>query len=255
MAHSDAEPPPPPARGSPPAASPAGGDPRRWSYVVLVFLTLGAGAMDGVAFLALGGVFTANMTGNLILVALVGGENWQIRVIRSGLACVIFSIGVFVGFKVPDRGRGNESWPLAVTRLLWICLALHVVFLTGWILCDAAPGPTSTLLLIAVASCAMGLQAAAARRVNVDGITTTFVTGTLTSLLQSLASRRTADALRRAVIVLALAAGALCASLVVHLAPLWAGAVPLLFTILAPVTVVTRLRPRRARRPPTGTAG
>ncbi|SFJ80639.1 Uncharacterized membrane protein YoaK, UPF0700 family [Streptosporangium canum] len=255
MAHSDAEPPPPPARGSPPAASPAGGDPRRWSYVVLVFLTLGAGAMDAVAFLALGGVFTANMTGNLILVALVGGENWQIRVIRSGLACVIFSIGVFIGFKVPDRGRGNESWPLAVTRLLWICLALHVVFLTGWILCDAAPGPTSTLLLIAVASCAMGLQAAAARRVNVDGITTTFVTGTLTSLLQSLASRRTADALRRAVIVLALAAGALCASLVVHLAPLWAGAVPLLFTILAPVTVVTRLRPRRARRPPTGTAG
>lgn len=39
---------------------------------MLLFLSFGAGATDAFAFLALGGIFTANMTGNLVLVGLVG---------------------------------------------------------------------------------------------------------------------------------------------------------------------------------------
>ncbi|MDP9861229.1 MULTISPECIES: YoaK family protein [Streptosporangium] len=218
---------------------------RRWSYAVLVLLTLAAGAMDAVAFLALGGVFTANMTGNLILVALVGGEDWQLRAVRSGTACVIFCVGLLAGFAAPGRGRPGEAWPPAVTGLLRACLALHAVFLAGWMLCDAVPGAAWTLPLIAVASCAMGLQAAAARRVDVAGITATFVTGTLTSLMRSLAGRSTVDAAHRAVVVLALVAGALCAALLLRLAPLCAGALPLLFTLLALATVAAGRSARR----------
>ncbi|GAA4237118.1 uncharacterized membrane protein YoaK (UPF0700 family) [Streptosporangium album] len=101
---------------------------------------------------------------------------------------------------------------------------------------------TLTLALIAVASCAMGVQVAAARRVNIAGITTAFVTGTLTSLAESLMSRAPSGVAPRAVIVSALVAGALCSSLLLHLAPVWAGALPPVFMLLALVTVATRLR-------------
>ncbi|MFJ2030963.1 YoaK family protein [Streptosporangium sp. NPDC087985] len=215
---------------------------RRWSYVVLVLMTLAAGAMDAIAFLRLGGVFTANMTGNLILLALVGSGDWQSRALRAGLACVVFCAGLFAGFTAPGRGREEGRWPPTVTRLIWADLALQLVFLAAWTFCDAVPGPALTLALIAVASCAMGMQVAAARRVNIAGITTAFVTGTLTSLTESLVSRAPAGIAPRAVIVLALVAGALCSSLLLHLAPVWAGALPPVFVLLALVTVATRLR-------------
>ncbi|MFC7644222.1 YoaK family protein [Streptosporangium lutulentum] len=83
---------------------------RRRSYVVLVFMTLAAGAMDAVAFLGLGGIFTANMTGNLILLALVGEEGWEIRALRASLACVVFCVGLLTGFGMPKRGRVKERW-------------------------------------------------------------------------------------------------------------------------------------------------
>ncbi|WP_406317751.1 DUF1275 domain-containing protein [Streptosporangium sp. NBC_01639] len=215
---------------------------RRWSYAVLVLLTLAAGAMDAIAFLGLGGVFTANMTGNLILVALVGGEDWQARALRAGLACVIFCAGLLAGFAMPGSGRGGGRRPSAVTHLIWADLALQLVFLAAWTLCGATPGPVLTLVLIAVASCAMGLQVAAARRINIAGITTAFVTGTLTSLVESSVSRGSTDLARRAVIVTALVTGALCSSLLLHLAPAWAGALPPVFLLLALVTIASRLR-------------
>jgi uncharacterized membrane protein YoaK (UPF0700 family) len=137
---------------------------------------------------------------------------------------------------------------LAVTRLLWADLTLQTAFLAGWVLCEAAPGPPLTLVFIAMASCAMGIQAAAARRVSIAGITTTFVTGTLTALAESLASRNGGIA-HRAVIVLALVCGALSASLLLHFARVWAASVPLAFMVVALIIVMTRLHTRKPRRP------
>ncbi|WP_326820799.1 YoaK family protein [Streptosporangium sp. NBC_01756] len=222
--------------------NPATASARRWGYTVLVLLTLAAGAMDAIAFLRLGGVFTANMTGNLILVALAGSEDWQIRTLRSGLACVIFCVGVFAGFAMSGTGRGDGRWPPAVTRLIWADFVLQLVFLVIWTRCGAVPGPALKFVLIALASCAMGLQVAAARRVGIAGISTAFVTGTLTSMVGSLVLREPAEAACHAVIVSALAVGALCSSLLLHLAPAWAGALPPVFLLLALVTVTSRLR-------------
>ncbi|MFF5206270.1 YoaK family protein [Streptosporangium sp. NPDC000396] len=229
----------------PPAEGGDAGRARRWGHVVLTLLTLAAGAMDAVAFLGLGGVFTANMTGNLVLSALVGREDWETHALSSGLSCVGFCAGLLIGFKVPGHGRGDERWPSAATRLLCADLALQIAFLAGWVLCDAEPGPASMLMLIGVASCAMGLQSAAARRVDLAGITTTFVTGTLTSLFETLASGRFTDTGHRAAVVAALVLGALCASLLLRFAQPWAGAVAPAFTLLALITVATRVRAGR----------
>lgn len=254
---------PAPTPGPPPALAPApasGAEPvpvrvpetgsvQRRSHVALVLLTLAAGAMDAIAFLGLGGVFTANMTGNLILFALAGREDWVLHALRSGLACAGFCAGLLIGFKMPGRHRGNAWWPLAVIRLLRAGLALQVAFLAGWAFSGGAPGPAVILALIGAGSCAMGMQAAAARRVNLAGITATFVTGTLTALFETSASGWSADNRRRAAIVVALVLGALCASLLLRFAPPWAGVVAPVFTLLALVVVRPYARGGRRGRP------
>ncbi|GAA3412768.1 YoaK family protein [Streptosporangium vulgare] len=213
-----------------------------------MLLTLAAGAMDAIAFLGLGGVFTANMTGNLILFALVGREDWVLHALRSGLACAGFCAGLLIGFTMPGRHKGNTLWPLAAVRLLWADLALQVAFLAGWALAGGAPGPAVILALIGAGSCAMGMQAAAARRVNLAGITATFVTGTLTALFETSASGWSTDNRRRAAIVVALVLGALCASLLLRFAPPWAGVAAPVFTLLALVVVHPHVYRERSGR-------
>ncbi len=88
----------------------------------------------------------------------------------------------------------------------------------------------------------MGTQAAAARRVNLAGITATFVTGTLTSLFETSAWGWSTDNRRRAAIVVALVLGALCASLLLRFAPPWAGVVAPVCTLLALIVVHLHFR-------------
>ncbi|MEU8383835.1 YoaK family protein [Streptosporangium sp. NPDC048865] len=224
---------------------------QRRSHAALVLLTLAAGAMDAVAFLGLGGVFTANMTGNLILFALAGREEWVLHALRSGLACVGFSAGLLIGFTMPGRHGGSALWPPAVIRLLWADLALQIALLAGWALSGGAPGPAVILALIGAGSCAMGMQAAAARRVDLAGITATFVTGTLTSLFETSGSGWSTDNRRRAAVIVALVLGALCASLLLRFAPPWAAAIAPAFTLLA----LAVAHPYGFRRRPDGRNG
>ncbi|MWK34755.1 DUF1275 domain-containing protein [Actinomadura sp. J1-007] len=95
----------------------------------------------------------------------------------------------------------------------------------------------------------MGLQSALAARISVPGVTTTYVTGTLTGLLGQLAelARPGMDTARRTAVVVALAAGATAMSLtlrearpVAPLLPLAAVAVVLAITILRRTALRTR---------------
>ncbi|MER5648372.1 YoaK family protein [Streptosporangium sp. NPDC002524] len=248
-------PPPAPASGEKPVPvrAPETRSVQRRSHVALVLLTLAAGAMDAIAFLGLGGVFTANMTGNLILFALAGREDWVLHALRSGLACAGFCAGLLIGFTMPGRHGGNALWSPAAVRLLWAGLALQIAFLAGWAISGGAPGPVVILALIGAGSCAMGMQAAAARRVDLAGITATFVTGTLTALFETSGPGWSTDNRRRTAIVVALVLGALCASLLLRFAPPWAGVAAPVFTLLALAVVHPyahlgrRGRPGRAR--------
>src|SRR5207237_1981172 len=85
------------------------------------------------------------------------------------------------------RPRGHEEvWPARVT----LALALEAVLLTGfaiaWWAFDRRPFTESVLVLVALAGLAMGMQSATARQLAVKGVTTTFVTGTLTTLVSDM---------------------------------------------------------------------
>jgi uncharacterized membrane protein YoaK (UPF0700 family) len=63
---------------------------------LLLTLTAAAGSTDAVSFLALGRVFTANMTGNLVLLGIaVQGQLAGLRLWATSLACLV--IGAAAG--------------------------------------------------------------------------------------------------------------------------------------------------------------
>jgi uncharacterized membrane protein YoaK (UPF0700 family) len=140
---------------------------------------MAAGYVDALSYLALGRVFTANMTGNTVLLGLAMVEGDAAQTGRAALALGGFLVGGALGAWMADLGPRDEEWPRGVT----IALIVECVFLA------ALANDRSALLglRVVLASMAMGIQSAAARRLDVLGVATTFVTGTLTSLVSLIA--------------------------------------------------------------------
>ncbi|MEV5010791.1 YoaK family protein [Streptomyces sp. NPDC055692] len=200
---------------APDSTSPARA-PHRRTDLALLLLTLAAGVTDAVSFLGLGSVFTANMTGNLVMVGMAAGrgESWTEILHGDVLRCTAsfagFTAGMLAGFRRPAR-TGSSA--------LHGTLVLHLVFLTGWAATGTHPGTAAGAGLILVSATAMGLQTAAARRMDRAGITTTFVTGTLTSLISGLADGDRTHAGLRTAVLGALLVGGVAGGLLIVWAP------------------------------------
>ena len=204
------------------------------SDLLLVVLSLGAGAVDAISYLGLGRVFTANMTGNIVLLGVAVGRGAGSDVVRSGIAFVVFATAVFVAVRIATRRSKSSGWPAGVKRVLGLEAVAQGAVLAGWLGSSAHPGVTLKAILTAASALAMGLQSGAVMALGVRGISTTYVTGTLTGLLGGLAtgtgSRR--DWTRRALVVAAILVGAACAGLLVVNARRAAPALPLAATLI-----------------------
>jgi len=145
----------------------------------LVLLLAGAaGCLDAVGYLMLG-LFTANMTGNTILLGLsVGRQAWP-DALRDVLAIAAFVAGAGAGTLVVSSLRRLDQ-----------CLGLEAVVLVAavavWLVYGAPRGrivePAIAHWLVALLAAAMGIQSAAVRRVGEQRVATTYVTGTLTTV-------------------------------------------------------------------------
>jgi uncharacterized membrane protein YoaK (UPF0700 family) len=153
---------------------------------MLLTLTWAAGSVDAISYLGLGHVFTAMMTGNTVLLglALAQGEGWA--VLRSIIALVGFAAGAAVGAWIVERDGERAEWPPAVTGALALEGGALVLFSVVWYFTEPARGVGVVHVLIVLSALAMGIQAAAVRRIGVPGIATTYITGTLTSLMVDL---------------------------------------------------------------------
>ncbi|MGW2459308.1 YoaK family protein [Streptomyces sp. NPDC004457] len=184
---------------------------------VLLALTVVSGLIDAVSFLGLGRVFTANVTGSVVVLgfAAAGAPGFSVRHAFMSLVC--FLLGAVAGGRVAGRyGRGSRR------RSARLALAVEAV-LVGVAAAVALVRPDTAgtrVALIGLTAFAMGLRTATVRKFRVpDLTTTTVVTMTLTGLasesrLGDDTSRRT---VRRAASVAAMAAGAcLGAWLVLH---------------------------------------
>jgi uncharacterized membrane protein YoaK (UPF0700 family) len=154
--------------------------------LLLIGLTFAAGVVDAVSYLGLGQIFTANMTGNVVFLALAIGERSPSAALHSGAALIIFSVGAIIAGLVLVRPRPAGTWPRRVTWLLWGELACLGVFAVIWVLLRGEPGLDLVYILIGLSSFGLGFQNAAARHLGVPGLTSTVVTGALTGFMVDL---------------------------------------------------------------------
>ena len=91
-----------------------------------------------------------------------------------------------MGALIVERIRGVGPWPPAVTWALALEAAMLAAFAVGMYLTASLREVIEAQALVAVSAIAMGIQSAAVRRLNVPGIATTYVTGTLTTAVTSL---------------------------------------------------------------------
>ena len=155
---------------------------------LLLTLTAAAGSADAVSYLGFGRVFTANMTGNLVLLGIAIGQVQLGGSIRAMIAFAGFVLGVLLGVRLTARTEPAVVWPRSVTVVLAAELGLLLVLLAIWEIAGARPEALALDLLIALSAGAMGMQTAAVRRLGVAGVTTTFVTGMLTGRIAELAA-------------------------------------------------------------------
>jgi uncharacterized membrane protein YoaK (UPF0700 family) len=149
---------------------------------MLTSLSLAAGCVDAVGYLGLGQVFVANMTGNTVLLGLAIGQANVRGVLHAGTALAGFVLGVAAGAAIVERDPERTSWTPTVTAALGLECVILVAFAAGWLLDGSEPSSVAVYLLIALAALAMGVQSAAVRRLQVADVSTTYITGTLTSL-------------------------------------------------------------------------
>ncbi|MCB5164654.1 DUF1275 domain-containing protein [Streptomyces bambusae] len=147
---------------------------------VLLALTVVTGLVDAVSYLALGHVFVANMTGNVVFLgfALTGTEGLSALAALVSLAS--FLAGALAGGRFGVRFAAHRG------RLLAAATTVQAVLFAGALAAALAghdeTGTAVRYTLIVLLGLAMGLQNAVARRLAVPDLTTTVLTLTLTGL-------------------------------------------------------------------------
>lgn len=214
---------------------------RRRRHTLVVVLTLVTGSADATGFLALGGAFSRVMTGNMVLLGLSAGHAEAALAITSGSAILSCVVRVLLGAHIAGAAvPGDPVWPRQVTRSLIAEAVVLLSFLLVWELTlgDRTPGVALALLMIAAA--ALGIQSSAIQRFGVSGLSSTYLTETLTTLIGAVAARRPRrHLLPSAQVLTALLVGAAVGALVVDQLP-WLS--PIL--IVVPLIVVIALSRR-----------
>lgn len=159
---------------------------------LVVVLAVVSGITDASGFVHLGGAFSSVMTGNMVLVGLAGGTGNGGLAARAGAAIAAFVIGCVIGGRVAGQPEpGDGLWPRAITRALAAELGIFLIYGIALEAAGGNPvGDVSRTSLLALNALALGLQSSAIQRFGVSGLSTTYLTGTLTTTIVHLSSGR-----------------------------------------------------------------
>jgi uncharacterized membrane protein YoaK (UPF0700 family) len=186
-------------------------DEHRTLMPLLFGLTAVSGLIDAVSFLALGHVFVANMTGNVVLLGFAFAGARGISISGSLTALAAFMFGATIGGRLSRRhGESGAHLLSAATaaKIVFMLLAGAIAFVYG-------PSGVAAFAIIIALGVSMGLQNAAVRSLGVPDITTTVVTQTITGIAADspLAGGSNTRLRRRVASVLIMFGGALAGAL------------------------------------------
>jgi len=148
---------------------------------MVLVLTWAASGVDAISYLGLGHVFTANMTGNTVLLGLAIGQGQGLAALRSVVALMGFALGAALGALIVEKGPQHGNWPSVVTGALLVESITLGLFTLGWHFGERSGAVLYTLIILS--ALAMGTQSAAIRHLKVPGVATTFITGTITAMV------------------------------------------------------------------------
>ena len=208
---------------------------RRDRYVVV--LAVFSGATDAFGYFGLGGSFTSVMTGNMVLLGVAAASRDGALAVHVLTAIIAYIAGTIAGARIAgEPDPADPVWPARVTVALAVELALSLATGTAWLVTGAAPAGAVQLALLATSAAGLGIQSAAIGRFGVSGLSTTYLTGTLTTLFAGLAAGRPIKVMRRSVFVLlGLVAGAAASTLLLTHVRILAPIIP--FVLLATVVI------------------
>jgi uncharacterized membrane protein YoaK (UPF0700 family) len=190
--------------------------------LALSLLTLVTGLVDAACYLGLGQVFTANMTGNVVLLAFGAAGAQGLPVLAPSVSLAVFLVGATAGGRLASSMVGPAGAQVAApVRRRWLTVTLLLELLPVAVAGVLALGPpvggggARRYVMIALLAAAMGLQNATVHRLAVPDITTTVLIQTLTGLAADswLAGGHSPRAGRRVAAVGLVATGALVGAL------------------------------------------
>jgi uncharacterized membrane protein YoaK (UPF0700 family) len=152
----------------------------RLTVVSLLLLTFATGIVDAVSVLALGHVFVANMTGNIIFLGFWFAPHSGVDLTAAIVAFISFLAGTVLG--------GRLARHIDSEVRLWLTVAFGVevvVLLTLSVLAGTGVlnyHDNTKLLLIAGLAVTLGSQNATARQFGVQELSTTVLTSTVVAL-------------------------------------------------------------------------
>jgi uncharacterized membrane protein YoaK (UPF0700 family) len=193
--------------------------------VPLSLLTLVTGLVDAACYLGLGRVFTANMTGNIVLLGFGAARAQGLPVLAPVVSLAVFLIGAAAGGRLATSMAGPAGTTVSEpVRRRWVTVALGaevVLVAAAAVVAIGLPvgdGGVRRYVVIGLLAAGLGLQNATVRRLAVPDISTTVLTMTLTGLAADsrLGGGHSPRVGRRVTAVGLIAAGALLGALLLR---------------------------------------
>lgn len=182
--------------------------------ILMLVLTVVTGLVDAFSYLALGHVFVANMTGNVVFsgFAIAGAAGFSLAASLTALGA--FAVGALLGGRIAHRAHAHRA------RVLHLTLVLEtILFVAAYVLAQTAGTSSNGVRypLIVLLGLAMGVQNASARALAVPDLTTTVLTLTITGIASDsrLAGGPNSRIARRAMAVGSMFLGALIGALAI----------------------------------------
>jgi uncharacterized membrane protein YoaK (UPF0700 family) len=150
--------------------------------LLLHIATATTGLIDAISYLALGHVFTANMTGNVVFLAFAVAGAPGLSLKRSLTALVAFLIGAVIGGRLATRLSELVRPNWITTALIMESALLLVATLVAINFRDSSVSLFESYSIIVLTAVAMGIRNATVRKLGVPDLTTTVLTLTVTGL-------------------------------------------------------------------------
>jgi uncharacterized membrane protein YoaK (UPF0700 family) len=218
--------------------------------LLLAGLTVSSGSIDAISFVALGHVFSAFMTGNIVFLGLrEAGTIDAPGFVALVVSIASFAAGVYVSTRIANPAQDVDTWPQRVTVALAGSLIPSGAFLGVWLAARGQPSVDVAHILLGLWAFAMGIQSAAVRALRVEGVFTTAATATVVLLAGDLTtwSGRVPERRRLGGVLVSLFIGAAAGGLLLVRARLLAPVLPVATSALVSATAAIVFRePRRA---------